>query len=58
MVDGDENVNIYIKNTKTWVSTLKDDNVDKLYHLMTSRLCRDNKGAKVTLDTPGIEVTV
>ena len=35
MVDGEKNIDIDNKNIETWVSTLKDDNVDKLHHLMT-----------------------
>ena len=35
MVDGEKNVDIDIKNTEIWILTLKDDNVDRLHHLMT-----------------------
>ena len=40
MVYGEENVNIDFEDTVTWVSTLKDDNVDMLHHLMAKSLCK------------------
>ena len=58
MVYGEENVNIDFEDTVTWVSTLKDDNVDMLHHLMAKSLWKKCKRAQVTLDTSSIVVTV